>query len=86
MKKNLTAMMMPRMLVMTIETIEIPVEEYKELLAIAIIYKEQGLPPLGEDTRPKDWVKLGLSPSTMVEDLDLRGFNKDHWFKGTKHE
>ena len=25
-------------------------------------------PPLGEDTRPKDWVKLGLSPSTIVEE------------------
>ena len=26
--------------------------------------------PVGEDTRPKDWVKLGLSPSTVVEEMD----------------
>ena len=26
--------------------------------------------PLGEDTRPKDRVKLGLSPSTVVEEMD----------------
>jgi hypothetical protein len=26
--------------------------------------------PIGEDTRPKDWVKLGLSPSTVVEEMD----------------
>jgi len=26
--------------------------------------------PIGEDTRPKDWVKLGLSPSTVVVDMD----------------
>jgi len=24
--------------------------------------------PIGEDTRPKDWVKLGLSPSCVIED------------------
>ena len=33
--------------------------------------------PMGEDTRPKDRVKLGLSPSTVVEEMDstklLRG-------------
>jgi len=29
--------------------------------------------PIGEDTRPKDRVKLGLSPSTVVEDIDARG-------------
>ena len=28
------------------------------------------VPPIGEDTRPKDWVKLGLSPSTVVVDMD----------------
>tara|TARA_B100000795_G_scaffold125461_1_gene93607 strand:+ start:566 stop:838 length:273 start_codon:yes stop_codon:yes gene_type:complete len=28
--------------------------------------------PLGEDNKPKDWVKLGLSPSTIVEDWDVR--------------
>jgi len=27
-------------------------------------------PPIGEDTKPKDWVKLGLSPSTVVVDMD----------------
>ena len=26
--------------------------------------------PIGEDTRPKDRVKLGLSPSTIVEDIN----------------
>tara|TARA_B100000780_G_scaffold126606_1_gene88764 strand:+ start:113 stop:379 length:267 start_codon:yes stop_codon:yes gene_type:complete len=26
--------------------------------------------PIGEDTKPKDWVKLGLSPSTVVVDMD----------------
>ena len=26
--------------------------------------------PIGEDTRPKDWVKQGLSPSTEVEEWD----------------
>ena len=26
--------------------------------------------PMGEDTRPKDRVKLGLSPSTVVEEMD----------------
>jgi len=29
--------------------------------------------PLGEDIRPKDWVKLGLSPSTEVEDWPIGG-------------
>ena len=28
--------------------------------------------PVGEDTRPKDWVKLGLSPSTSIEEWDCR--------------
>jgi len=28
--------------------------------------------PLGEDTRPKDRVKLGVSPSAHVEDWDCR--------------
>jgi hypothetical protein len=28
--------------------------------------------PLGEDTTPKDRVKLGLSPSTIVEEWDCR--------------
>ena len=28
--------------------------------------------PLGEDSKPKDRVKLGLSPSTVVEDWDMR--------------
>ena len=27
-------------------------------------------PPIGEDNKPKDWVKLGLSPSTVVVDMD----------------
>jgi len=26
--------------------------------------------PVGEDTKPKDRVSLGLSPSTVVEDMD----------------
>ena len=26
--------------------------------------------PIGEDTRPKDRVKLGLSPSTIVEEIN----------------
>jgi len=26
--------------------------------------------PIGEDTKEKDWVKLGLSPSTVVVDMD----------------
>jgi len=26
--------------------------------------------PVGEDTRPKDRVKLGLSPSCVVEDIN----------------
>jgi len=30
------------------------------------IFKKKDV-PLGEDTRPKDRVKLGLSPSTIVE-------------------
>jgi len=29
--------------------------------------------PVGEDTRPKDRVKLGVSPSTIVEEMDCRG-------------
>ena len=29
--------------------------------------------PAGEDIRPKDWVKLGLSPSTEVEDWPIGG-------------
>jgi hypothetical protein len=66
--------------------IEIPLSEYVELLAIARAYKAENRTPLGEDTRPKDWVKLGLSPSTVVEEMDMSEFNKDHWFKGTKHE
>ena len=70
---------------MTTETIKIPIQEYKELLRIAIIHREQGLAPLGEDIRPKDRVKLGLSPSTIVEDIELTGFNKDHWFEETKN-
>jgi hypothetical protein len=28
--------------------------------------------PIGEDTRPKDRVKLGVSPSTIVEEMDCR--------------
>ena len=28
--------------------------------------------PLDEDSKPKDRVKLGLSPSTVVEDWDMR--------------
>jgi len=28
--------------------------------------------PIGEDTRPKDRVKLGVSPSTDVEFVDCR--------------
>ena len=28
--------------------------------------------PIGEDTRPKDSVKLGLSPSTIIEEWDCR--------------
>jgi len=26
--------------------------------------------PIGEDTRPKDRVKLGISPSTVIEEMD----------------
>jgi len=26
--------------------------------------------PLGESKKPKDWVKLGLSPSTIVEEIN----------------
>ena len=33
------------------------------------IFKKDDI-PLGEDTRPKDRVKLGLSPSTVVEDIN----------------
>ena len=29
--------------------------------------------PIGEDTRPKNRVKLGLSPATIVEEIDFRG-------------
>jgi hypothetical protein len=29
--------------------------------------------PIGEDTRPKDWVKLGMSPSATVVDVDCTG-------------
>jgi len=35
--------------------------------------------PLGEDTRPKDRVKLGVSPSTVVEEMEsdqLKNLNK----------
>lgn len=35
--------------------------------------------PLGEDTRPKDRVKLGVSPSTVVEEMQsdqLKNLNK----------
>ena len=28
--------------------------------------------PLGEDTRPKDRVKQGISPSTVIEEMDCR--------------
>ena len=33
------------------------------------IFKKDDI-PLGEDTRPKDRVKLGLSPSTIVEEVN----------------
>jgi len=33
------------------------------------IFKKDDI-PLGEDTRPKDRVKLGLSPSTIVEEIN----------------
>jgi len=29
--------------------------------------------PIGEHDKPKDRVKLGLSPSTIVEEMDCRG-------------
>jgi len=32
--------------------------------------------PVGEDTRPKDRVKLGLGPSTIIEEIDCRGLQK----------
>jgi|TARA_R110002074_G_scaffold96464_3_gene209592 predicted methyltransferase MtxX (methanogen marker protein 4) len=28
--------------------------------------------PIGEDQRPKDRVKLGISPSTIIQDMDCR--------------
>ena len=33
------------------------------------IFKKEEI-PIGEDTRPKDRVKLGLSPSTIVEEIN----------------
>lgn len=36
------------------------------------IFKKKDI-PIGEDTRPKDRVKLGLSPSTEVEEWDCTG-------------
>jgi hypothetical protein len=32
--------------------------------------------PIGEDTRPKDRVKQGISPSTIIEEIDCRDGNK----------
>ena len=32
--------------------------------------------PLGEDSKPKDRVKLGLSPSTIIEEIDFRGIKQ----------
>lgn len=34
-----------------------------------------GPAPIGEDSRPKDRVKLGLSPSTVIEEIDCREGN-----------
>jgi hypothetical protein len=31
--------------------------------------------PMNENKKPKDWVKLGLSPSTIVEEIDCRPIN-----------
>jgi hypothetical protein len=36
------------------------------------IFVGRELKPLGEDSKPKDRVKLGLSPSTVVEEWDMR--------------
>jgi hypothetical protein len=35
--------------------------------------REEEEVPIGEDTRPKDRVKLGVSPSTDVEEWDCTG-------------
>jgi len=32
--------------------------------------------PVGEDTRPKDRVKQGISPSCVIEEIDFRGVKK----------
>lgn len=37
-----------------------------------IFGKKETEVPVGEDTRPKDRVKLGLSPSTIVEELPAK--------------
>ncbi len=34
--------------------------------------KTTGEVPLGEDTRPKDRVKLGVSPSTEVTEMEIK--------------
>ena len=32
--------------------------------------------PLGESNNPKDRIDLGLSPSTVIEEIDFRGIKK----------
>ena len=32
--------------------------------------------PLGKSNKPKDRVDLGLSPSTIIEEIDFRGIKK----------
>jgi len=32
--------------------------------------------PLGESSKPEDRVKLGLSPSTIIEEIDFRGIKQ----------
>jgi len=32
--------------------------------------------PLGESNKPKDRIDLGLSPSTVIEEIDFRGIKK----------
>lgn len=44
------------------------IAELQEELAM---YKKVKKPPVGEDTRLKDRVKLGVSPSTEVSELEV---------------
>jgi hypothetical protein len=49
----------------------VPDKEYWEGFRV-----EDEEPPIGEDTRPKDRVKQGISPSTIIEEIDCRDGNK----------